>query len=166
MRSDTVGSRGTEVPSVEVCVSGLSPAPMRPSAPFIVAMSLVTLGGCTGADPRWGPDCVSPFHFRDQEYRLGAQPPDEERVKPGDRLGEGANESCDQYAPGAGTPGDGSDRLTQPRLVYAFPAVPPEQAIIFTNPDGRHASVLLAAEKPEGGWDPDLRRWLSPAPKR
>ena len=151
---------------MEVCVSRLSPAPMRLFAPFIVGMSLVTLGGCSSADPRWGPDCVSPFHFRDQEYRLGPQPPDVKRVKPGDRLGEGANESCDQYAPGDHTPGDGSDRLTEPRQVYAFPAVPAEQAIMLTTPDGRHASVLLAAEKPEGGWDPDLRRWLSAEPKR
>lgn len=152
--------------SVDVCVSGLIPALTRLFGPFIVAMSLATLGGCSSADPSWGPDCESPFHFRDQEYRLGPQSPDVKLVKPGDRLGEGANESCNQYGPGDHTPGDGSDRVTQPRPVYAFPAVPAEQAIILTTPDGRHASVLLAAEKPEGGWDPDLRRWLGAEPKR
>ena len=142
------------------------PAPVRLFVPLIVAMSLASLGGCSSVDPNVGPDCVSPFHFRDQEYRFGPQPPDAERVKPGDRLGEGASESCDQYGPGDHTPGDGSDRLMQPRPVYAFPAVPAEQAIILTTPDGRHASVLLAAEKSEGGWDPDLRRWLAAEPKR
>ena len=151
---------------MEPRVRRLGPAAMRLVASFIVVVSSVTLGGCSSADPRWGPDCVSPFHFRDQEYRLGPQPPDVKRVKPGDRLGEGAHESCDQYAPGDRTPGDGSDRLTEPRPVYAFLAVPPEQAIILVTSDGRHASVLLAAEKPAGGWDPDLRRWLSTKPKR
>ena len=151
---------------MEPSVRRLSPAPVRLVAPFIVAASLLALDGCSSADPRWGPDCVSPFHFRDQEYRLGPQPPEVKRVKPGERLGEGAHESCDQYAPGDRTPGDGSDRLTDPRPVYAFPAVPSEQAIILRTPDGRHDWVLLADEKPEGGWDPDLRRWLSAVPKR
>lgn len=165
MKPDSVASRGTGVSSVDVCTALIS-APTRLLAPFILAMSLATLGGCSSVDPLEGPDCESPFHFRDQEYRLGPQPPDVKRVEPGDRLGEGASESCDQYGPGDHTPGDGSDRLMQPRPVYAFPAVPAAQAIILTTLDGRHASVLLAAEKPEGGWDPDLRRWLASEPKR
>lgn len=81
---------------------------------------------------------MSPFHFRDQEYRFGPQPPDVTRVKPGDQLGDGAHESCDQYEPGDHTPGDGSDRLTLPRPVYAFPEVPAEQAIILTTVTPRY----------------------------
>jgi hypothetical protein len=108
---------------------------------------------------------VSPFHFRDQEYLLGPGPPDVQRVKPGVRLGEGAYESCAQYAPGARPPGDGSDRLTEPRPVYAFPTVPQDQAIILLIADG-YAAVLLAADKPEDGWDPDLRAWQEKKPKR
>lgn len=144
----------------------LSRAPVRLVAPFVVAALLLAMDGCSSADPRWGPDCVSSFHFRDQEYRLGPQPPDVKRVKPGKRLGQGADESCDQYAPGDRTPGDGSDRLTDPRPVYDFPGVPPEQAIISGTSDGRHHGVLLADTKPVGGWDPDLRRWLNAKPRR
>ena len=144
----------------------MRPVRMRFAAPLLASVVLGTLGGCSSADPSWSPDCVSPFHFGEQEYRLGPGPPDVKRVKPGVRLGEGASESCDQYAPGERTPRDGSDRLTEPRPVYAFPAVPTEQAIILVSGDGRHASVLLAAEKPEGGWDAELRRWLNAKPKR
>ena len=151
---------GTDVPSMEPSVRGRRPAPVRLVALLIVVLVSVALDGCSSADPRWGPDCVSPFHFRDQEYRLGPQPPDVKPVEPGARLGKGSNESCDQYAPGDHTPGDGSDRLSGSRPVYAFPSVPIEQAVILVTPDGRHASVLLATQKPEGGWDPDLRRWL------
>ena len=151
---------------MELSVGSTRPALVRLAVPVIVALGLVTLGGCSSADPSWGPDCVSPFHFHDQEYRFGPQPPDVKRLKPGARLGEGANESCDQYAPGDHTPGDGSDRLTEPRPVYAYPGVPTEQAVILMTPNGRHAAVLLAAEKPEGGWDPDLRRWLRAETKR
>ena len=125
------------------------------------SLLLAPLGGCSSADPVEAADCVSPFHFRDQVYVFGPQPPDGKRVNPGVRLGEGANESCDQYAPGEHTPGDGSDRLTEPRPVYAYPAVPTEQAILLVTPDGRHAAVLLAADKPAEGWDPQLRSWLN-----
>ena len=152
---------------MESSVRSPTPAAVRLLvAPSIVSVSLVPLGGCSSADPRSGGDCVSPFDLRDQKYRFGPQPPDVTRVEPGDQLGEGAYESCDQYGLGNHTPGEGSDRLTLPRPVYAFPEVPAEQAVILTTPDGRHASVLLAAEQPEGGWDPDLRRWLSAEPKR
>lgn len=126
---------------------------------------IATFSGCSSEDPRWSPDCVSPFHFRDREYLLGPEPPDVERVKPGNRIGEGANESCDQYAPGVRTSGDGSDRLIDPRPVYAFPSVPAEQALVLVNADGQ-SFVLLATEKPAGGWDPVLRRWLRAESRR
>lgn len=138
---------------------------MRVAPSLIASLLLMTLGGCSSADPRLGPDCESPFHFQDQEYLLAPGPPHDEPVKPGARLGEGASESCAQYGPGDHTPGDGSDRLTEPRPVYAFPTVPPEQAIVLMSADD-HASVLLAVEKPEDGWDPDLRAWLDENPKR
>lgn len=136
------------------------PARARLVTRALVTLALLGLDGCSSADPRVGPDCVSPFHFDDREYRLGPQPPDVDRVKPGALLGEGANESCDQYAPGDRSPGDGSDRLTEPRPVYAYPEVPAEQAVLLVTPDGRHVTVLLASVRPEGGWDPDLKRWL------
>lgn len=53
--------------------------------------------------------------------------------------------------------------LTEPRPVYGFPTVPPDQAIVLVNADG-YAFVLLAADKPEGGWDPELRAWMRNAP--
>ena len=149
MKESSVRSRGR--------ASGRLVAPL-------VTMSVLAFSGCSSVDSRWGPDCVSPFHFRDQEYRLGPQPPDVRMVEPGDRVGDGANESCDQYVPGDHTVGDGSDRLTEPRPVYVFPGVPVEQAIVLITPDGRHEWVLLAAEKPDGGWDRDLRRWLNARP--
>ena len=129
-------------------------------AVVLASVFLVPLGGCSSADPLWGPDCVSPFHFRGQEYVLGPGPPDVEPVKPGVPLGDGASESCDQYAPGEHRPGDGSDRLTEPRPVYAFPMVPIEQAVVLVNTDG-HVSILLAADRPKDGWDPQLRSWLN-----
>ena len=134
----------------------LRPPALRIAACLSPALLVATLAGCSSADPRWSPDCVSPFHFDGREYLVGPSPPDVERMTAGARLGEGASESCGQYGPGVHS---GGDELTDPRPVYAFPDVPPEQAIVLLRPDGPPA-VLLAADKPDGGWDPDLRAWL------
>jgi hypothetical protein len=128
----------------------------RVVAGSVSAALLAVLAGCSSEDPRVSPDCVSPFHFDGREYRIGPGPPDVDRVRPGARLGEGASESCDQYWPGVRS---GGDELTGPRPVFRFPRVPPEQAIVLRRVDGP-AAVLLAWEKPAGGWDPDLRAWL------
>ena len=129
---------------------------IRVVARTLSAVLLAALVGCSSEDPRVSPDCVSPFHFDGREYRIGPGPPDVARVRPGVRLGEGASESCDQYGPGVRS---GGDELTEPVPVFRFPRVPPEQAIVLRRVGGP-AAVLLAREKPAGGWDPDLEVWL------
>lgn len=128
----------------------------RVVAAAVSASLLLVLPGCSSADPLAGPDCVSPFHFDGREYRIGPGPPDVDRVKPGARLGEGASESCDQYLPGVRS---GGDELTESVPVFRFPRVPPGQAIVLKRIHGP-AAVLLAWEKPAGGWDRDLKAWL------
>jgi hypothetical protein len=96
-------------------------------------------------------DCVSPFIFEGREYLL-AMGSDVPSVEPGGHLGKGAYESCAQYSGGSTRP------LAEPRSVYRLPGAPSEQAIVLTNADGQ-GTVLLAAERPDNGWDRDLRRW-------
>jgi hypothetical protein len=133
---------------------------MRVVMPLLVTVSHLAFGGCAGIDSHPASDCVSPFHFGGQTYLVGPQPPDEQLVKPGRQLDDGAYESCDQYSPRDHSPGDGSDGLDEPRPVHACPGVPPEQVIVLTVADGSQPTVLLATEEPEGGWDSDLRPWL------
>ncbi|WP_166389731.1 hypothetical protein [Nocardioides ochotonae] len=138
---------------------------IAPSLLFGLLLAVVSTGCASPAGGRGEPDaqqdgpselvdCVSPFHFEGREYRLAAGP----GVTSGDvgeRLGEGSYESCDQYGPGGG---DAS--LVGPRAAYAFPGAPAEQAIVLTSADGR-GSVLLAHDRPEGGWDADLKDWTA-----
>lgn len=100
-------------------------------------------------------DCVSPFHFEGREYLL-APGPGVKSGQVGERLGEGSHESCDQYGPG----GEGDASLGEPRAAHAFPGVPAEQAIVLTGTNGS-GPVLLALDRPEGGWDDDLADWTT-----
>jgi hypothetical protein len=101
--------------------------------------------------PRARTSAESPFIFEGREYLL-AMGSDVRSVEPGGHLGEGAYESCAQYSGGSTGP------LVKPRAVYRLPGAPSEQAIVLTNADGQ-GTVLLAAERPDNGWDRDLRRW-------
>lgn len=98
-------------------------------------------------------DCISPFAFDGRQYSL-AMGSNVKEVDPGEPLGEGTYATCEDADSGT----DGEQMA--PRPVYAFPGVPPEQAILLTNSQGA-GSVLIADAKPANGWDHDLEDWIT-----
>lgn len=131
------------------------PLSVHARTPILAAGLLVLMTACgSNADFANGPDCgATPVHFQSREYVMGRGPVDLP-VEHGGRLGEGGSGSCSS-----------PDALTTFEPVYRFPGVPPSQAIVVLLGDGS-GQVLVAADKPAGGWDPDLRAWLDLKPER
>ena len=131
------------------------PSALAVRAPILAAVLLVLMTACgSNADFSNGPDCgPTPVHFQSREYVMGRGPVDLP-VEHGRRLGEGGSGSCTS-----------PDELTTFEPVYRFPRVPPSQAIVVLLGDGT-GQVLVVADKPDGGWDADLRAWLDLKPKR
>lgn len=126
----------------------------------VVLISSMT--GCSArqCDEASGGDCVSLFDFKDRKYFM-APTQVVESVRVGREVGTGSVDPCPGDDPACVKPTD--------RQVFAFPGVPPTQAIVLTNTAGDGFAYIVTAKPPEG-WDTGLTDYMERAgvrmPKR
>ena len=124
---------------------------------LVIGLTIAAVAaGCANEQPsndaESGASCITPLVFEGREYRFTPAPND--YAKAGEKLGKGEHtrEGCgveEEADPGP------------PAIdVYAFPQVPPEEAIVLTDANGQHGTLYVVAEKPVGGWDPELQAWM------
>ena len=141
-------------------------AASRTSMGMVAAvLSVVLVSTVTGCSTRQcaeasGGDCVSLFDFKGRKYFM-APTQVVESVRVGKEVGTGTMDPCPGDDPACVEPTD--------RQVFAFPGVPPTQAIVLANAAGDGFAYIVTT-KPREGWDTGLADYMKRAgvrmPKR
>ncbi|CAA9381725.1 MAG: hypothetical protein AVDCRST_MAG32-1711 [uncultured Nocardioides sp.] len=123
-------------------------------------LSCVLAGTVTGCSAECvdvsGSDCVSLFNFDGRKY-FAAPTQIVESVQVGKEVGTGTHDPCYDQDPACFEPTD--------TRVFAFPGVPPKQAVVLTN-DAGDGFVYIVTKKPTQGWDNGLADWMERAAVR
>lgn len=127
----------------------------------MAALLCVLVGTVTGCSTREcadlsGGSCISLFNFDGRKY-FAAPTQIVESVQVGKEVGTGTMDPCYDADPACFEP-------TKTK-VFAFPGVPPKQAVVLTSDAGDGFAYIVTTKPPEG-WDADLADYLKRAEVR